>query len=89
MATDGTLLQGEITDIKQACIQDGPTLEAFLEGFLRDLIAESVPPIDEWATGTERQSGPALPQARAVPSVPPETPVRKLTFIRGGKEGQA
>jgi hypothetical protein len=98
MATDGTLLQGEVSDSATNPLLDGAHVERLLAGFLKALVTEQVTDLRREATA---QSAPApsprdpAPQTARPQEISKDQPAEAsaprsaLRFIRGGKEGRA
>jgi hypothetical protein len=99
MTTDGTLLQGEITDFSKSKLGDQDLVERLLTGFMRALVEEQL--VDN---RREARSAPALDPLRSVGNPLPSTqtaqtikPVsatptsakRNFKCIQGGREGNA
>jgi|GEM_PF-2772215 len=98
MATDGTLLQGEVTDSATSPLLDGAHVERLLAGFLKALVAEQVTDLrreaspgsaeksktQEASTGSAHSNGISNATSEEAEALRPS-----LRFIRGGKEGRA
>ena len=98
MATDGTLLQGEVSSPTDNPLLDGAFVENLLAGFLKSLVLEQL-------TDSRKEAGPVTIRAQASASaqkppmesnpepkdLKPSTEGGKphLKFIRGGKAGNA
>jgi hypothetical protein len=98
MATDGTLLQGEVTDSATNPLLDGAHVERLLAGFLKALVTEQVTDLRREASVQTPAAGhsvaPVAPSehTQVISKDPPaEASVARpsLRFIRGGKEGRA
>lgn len=98
MATDGTLLQGEVTDSATNPLLDGAHVERLLAGFLKALVTEQVTDLRREASvqtpaaGHSESSVKRTEPAQVISKDPPtEASAARpsLRFIRGGKEGRA
>ncbi len=98
MATDGTLLQGEVSDSATNPLLDGAHVERLLAGFLKALVTEQVTDLRREAvapsastasprdTATQHEQQPMISNEQRADASPQRAALR---FIRGGKEGRA
>ena len=98
MATDGTLLQGEVSKPTDNPLLDGAFVENLLAGFLKSIVMEQMTDLRKEAGASDiNRLSPAPIQntSTELQSSPVEThpPVEEgkphLKFIRGGKAGNA
>jgi len=79
MATDGNLLQGEITDFSRSKFHDRDQVELFLSGFLRALVEEQLHDSRIEAGGLRKQE--ASPQEK-----PLIEPLPQKTMVDEGEQ---
>ena len=100
MATDGNLLQGEITDFSQSRLQEREVVEGLLAGMLRALVEEQLDDRRFEAQPSIRIPDPSIDEKPLIDHPSPKTMIpvgaeakttqkRSFICIPGGREGNA
>jgi hypothetical protein len=98
MATDGTLLQGEVSNSTENPLLDGAFVETLLAGFLKTLVLEQLTDSRKEAGHSEiaptpdtlkQVSAPVSPHQKNDSQPTGEAGKLHLKFIRGGRAGNA
>jgi len=100
MATDGNLLQGEITDFSRSRLQEREVVESLLSGLLRALVDEQLidarfeatPSLPITPSPTQEKNLPEGSSTKTMTAVGAEAKSnreRKFVCLPGGREGTA